>query len=97
MGLQLIHMNNAVDDMMTLSEMIMTQMLIFIQRSEDIRSSVRAKEVLLHDAARTEKEPATLATSGIFLMASSEMSHRCFPLPKLTDTEVKADAIAKAT
>jgi len=63
-GVHLTHMVSIAVPMMRLRVMMMTQIMMRIQRSER-RSRVRANDVLLHEADRTEKNPANTAMKGM--------------------------------
>lgn len=58
--------------------MMMNQITAFIQPTLSL-SRVKAKEVLLQAAARTEKKPAKTAIKGILGRFSGRMSYRFLP------------------
>jgi hypothetical protein len=73
-GVHLIHMESIAVPRTALRVKMTIQSEMRIQRARARRSSVRAKDVLLQAAARTEKKPAKTATKGILGRFSGRMS-----------------------
>ncbi len=69
-----------------LTVMMMNQMKRLTQPSE-MRSSVMAKDVLLHTAARMDAKPAALEYSSSLWKSSGLMSALCLPNPSRTQTD----------
>ena len=73
-GWHLIHMVNMAVPIIAFNVTMMNQSATRIHRSDDSRSRVRANDVLLHDADKTEKKPAKTATKGILGRFSGRIS-----------------------
>lgn len=91
-----MYVDTAANPKARLTDIMMNQMNFFIQPS-DMRNTVIANEVLLHVAARMEKNPLVLDNRRNVVRSLGLKSHMCLPYPIVVLYDIKTVCTARAT